>query len=102
MKNKNNAGLPDEVYVPFVESLYSNRGVMVFGLLAQALVAYAIWESTGDPVFQIFSCLFLLTGTLRVVDSWMFDRAMIGKNAIHLSRKWEYRYSFGVNLLKWN
>ncbi len=99
MKNKNNAGLPDEVYVPFVESLYSNRGVVVFGFLAQALVAYAIWESTGDPVFQIFTGLFLLTGILRVADSWLFDLAMIGKNAVHLSRKWEYRYSIGVNLL---
>ena len=99
MKNKNNAGLPDEVYVPFVESLYSNRGVLVFGFLAQALVAYAIWESTGNLVFQIFVVLFLMTGLFRVVDSWLFDRAMIGKNAVHLSRKWEYRYLVGVLLL---
>ncbi len=99
MKNKNNAGLPDEIYVPFVESLYSNRGVVVFGFLAQALIAFAIAESTGERVFQIFSVLFLITGILRVIDSLLFDWARIGKNAIHLSRKWEYRYSLGVNLL---
>ncbi len=99
MKNKNNAGLPDEIYVPFVESLYSNRGVVVFGFLAQALIAFAIGESTGDPLFRIFAVSFLITGTCRVLDSMSFDMAKIGKNAVHLSRRWEYRYTIGVNIL---
>lgn len=99
MKNKNNAGLPDEIYVPFVESLYSNRSVVVFGLIAQALFAIAISESTGDQVFLIFSALFILTGLCRLADSWMFDRAAIGKNAVHQSRKWELRYTAGAGLV---
>lgn len=99
MKNKNNAGLPDEIYVPFVESLYSNRGVVLFGFIAQSLFAVAISESTGNPVFLIFAALFVATGALRLVDAWLFDRAAIGKNAVQKSRQWEVRYTIGASVV---
>jgi diguanylate cyclase (GGDEF)-like protein len=99
MKNSSSAGLTSEIYIPFVESLYANRAVVIFGFIAHAIFAVAIAESTGDSIFFIFSALFLVTGICRLIDSHLFDRAKIVPLTARVSRHWEMRYTVGVNIL---
>jgi diguanylate cyclase (GGDEF)-like protein len=99
MNNSSSAGLTNEIYIPFVESLYANRSVVVFGLIAQAIFAIAIAESTGDNTFYVFAALFVASGIGRLVDSLLFDRAKNGQLTAAKSRYWETRYSIGVNVV---
>mgnify|MGYP003401705544 FL=1 len=99
MNNSSSAGLTNEIYIPFVESLYTNRSVVIFGLIAQAIFAVAIAESTGDSTFYVFAGLFIASGIGRLVDSLMFDRAKTGQLTAAKSRHWETRYSIGVNVV---
>ena len=89
MKNKNNSGLPSEIYIPFVESLYANRGVMYFGVVAQCVIAYAIGVESKTPVFVWFSWIFLFIGIARAVDYKFFDALAKEDLAQGLGRKWE-------------
>lgn len=99
MKNNSRAELTNEIYIPFVESLYANRSVVVFGFLAQAIFAVAIAESTGQDIFLLFSALFLVTGLFRLADSYLFDKANNENRSARASRRWELRYTIGVNIL---
>jgi diguanylate cyclase (GGDEF)-like protein len=98
MKRSIEQELQSELYLPFVESLYSNRGVLMFGAIAQVLIAYAIHESTGDPVFLYFAILFPIVAIARLYNASRFDRVLrLGKPG-DKARDWETRYSIGVNI----
>ena len=98
MKNKNNSGLPNEIYIPFVESLYANRGVMYFGVVAQCVIAYAIGVESNTPIFVWFSWLFLIIGLARAVDYKFYD-AFAKEDLKHgRGQKWENRYTLGVTM----
>lgn len=99
MNKSSSAGLTNEIYIPFVESLYANRNVVIFGFVAQAIFGIAIAESTGDSTFLIFAALFVVSGIGRLVDSYLFDRARTGTLSASRSRYWETRYSVGVNIV---
>jgi diguanylate cyclase (GGDEF)-like protein len=99
MHNSSSAGLTNEIYIPFVESLYANRSVVVFGFIAQAIFGIAIAESTGDDIFYVFSALFLVSGICRLIDSYLFERAKSERQSARMSRHWEMRYSVGTNIV---
>ena len=95
MNDKNNSEhLPDELYVSFVESLYANRGVLVFGLVAQPVVALVIGESTGNPVFNVIAALFVAVGLVRFVVSSLFSRQLSRIQDRVEAAKWETVYLY--------
>jgi diguanylate cyclase (GGDEF)-like protein len=99
MNNKNSSGLPNEIYIPFVESLYANRGVVVFGVVTQTTIAIAIRETTGQSVFLWFAAAFLLVGLWRVADLFLFDRARKRRDFVLHPRYWEVRYTIGASVI---
>ncbi len=94
--NNNNSGLPNEIYIPFVESLYANRGVMYFGIIAQCIIAYTIGVEAGMPVFLWFSAAFLLVGVARAIDYQYYDTCAKSDLQSFNGRKWENRYIVGA------
>lgn len=98
MKRNIEQGLQDELYLPFVDSLYSNRGVVAFGASVQALVAYAIYESTADFTFLYLGVLFLVVGAGRLLLARQYDRAKELDRVKSNAKKWEHYYSFGMNV----
>jgi diguanylate cyclase (GGDEF)-like protein len=98
MKRNIEQGIQDELYLPFVDSLYANRGVVVFGAVVQAFVAYAIYNSTNDFSFIYLAIMFLIVGGCRLVLAKFYDMANgTNKPAISAS-KWELYYSIGINV----
>lgn len=95
MNKSSSAELTNEIYIPFVESLYANRSVVVFGFLAQAVFSICIAESTGNNLFYGFAGLAVVIGLCRVVDSYLFDRAKPDRASARISRHWEMRYMIG-------
>ncbi len=99
MKNKNNSGLPSEIYIPFVESLYANRGVVVFGVLAQTTIAVAISESTKNTIFVWFAFAFAFVGFVRLFDLALFQHARSKDTHVFHPVLWERRYSLGASAI---
>ncbi|MGL4489284.1 MAG: putative bifunctional diguanylate cyclase/phosphodiesterase [Rhizobiaceae bacterium] len=99
MKKNLEQSLQDELYLPFVDSLYSNRGVVAFGALVQALVAYAIYESIRDVTFIYLGGLFLFVGSCRLMVARLYDRAKEQDLVRKTGRKWEHIYAFGAAIV---
>ena len=97
MKNKKNAEhLPDELYISFVESLYANHGVLIFGFIAQAIIALVIAQSTGNNIFQWLALLFVVAGLARLFVSRLFQEQKGRKINAAIARKWEMNYLAGA------
>jgi diguanylate cyclase (GGDEF)-like protein len=96
-KNSIEHALKDELYLPFVESLYSNLNIVAFGAVVQAMVAYTIYKSTNDLYFIGFSIAFLIGGLARLWLSYRYYETKKTKNDISFGQKWEKYYSIGVN-----
>jgi diguanylate cyclase (GGDEF)-like protein len=96
MKKNIEHALEEELYLPFVDSLYSNLNVVAFGAIVQAIVAYAIYESTGDSKFINFIILFLMGGLARLWLAKHYHTAKKNQNTVSFCRLWENYYSIGI------
>ena len=64
--------LPDDVYVPFVETLFRDSFTLAIGILAQAALITLVWAKTGNTAyFAVILCL-LAVGLVRVLDMRRF------------------------------
>lgn len=99
MKKNLEQALQDELYLPFVDSLYSNRSVLAFGALVQALVSYAIYESIGNIGFVYLCFLFLLAGVGRLTLARAYDRAKENIKTAKAGRRWENYYLAGASVV---
>ncbi len=97
MKKNIEQGIQDELYLPFVDSLYSNRAVVAYGAAVQALMAYAIFASTGDLSFVVMAGLFLAVGAGRLLMAKFYDQAKAQGKVAKNGHKWEHFYSIGIN-----
>ena len=98
MKNSS-AGPTNEIYIPFVESLYANRGVVYFGIVAQTATSLAIYESTKSPIFLWFAAAFVALGALRSLDLYLFDFGRRRAGFELRPEYWEVRYTIGATML---
>jgi diguanylate cyclase (GGDEF)-like protein len=88
--------LPAEVYIPLVDSLYSEIRTLFIGSLAISLsVLLTAWKS-GDPV--IYACWFILVAiaTLRAFDMRGHFRERPRLTNVAAARRWEHRYVAGA------
>lgn len=97
MKKNIEQQLQDEVYLPFVDSLYANRSVVVFGAIAQSLISFANYESTGNVAFIYFMVLFAITACARLTCALFYDNAKRIAIDLHFGRRWENRYLIGAS-----
>ena len=65
--------LPDDVYIPFVETLFRDGFTLAIGLSAQSALIALVWAKTGNPAYLVVLLCLLAVGFLRVLDMFRFD-----------------------------
>lgn len=97
MTIKRNAShdLPVDVRIPFIQSLYDKRGVIVFGMITQIVFSCAAAWETGSGVFYGFALGFAVVASLRLCDMLLYDRAVESHRFIGNIKVWELRYTIG-------
>ena len=99
-KNKNlPQELPQEVKLPFIQSLYDKRGVIVFGVITQIVFSCAAAYETGKDLFLWFALTFAVLASLRLGDMLLYDRAVRDNKFVDQFKMWELRYTIGGTLV---
>ncbi len=57
--------LPDDVYIPFVETLFRDRFTLAIGLAAQSVLITLVWTKTGNPAYLAVVLSLLGVGDAR-------------------------------------
>jgi diguanylate cyclase (GGDEF)-like protein len=91
--------LPVDVQVPFIQSLYDKRGVIVFGMITQIVFSCAVAWETGNGIFYFFAVGFAVVASLRLGDMLLYDHAVQTQNFIKNIRTWELRYTIGGTIV---
>ena len=68
MSATRNKELPDDIYIPFVETLFRDGVSLAIGLFAQTVLILLVWSRTGNPAYLAVALCLLVVGFLRVVD----------------------------------
>jgi diguanylate cyclase (GGDEF)-like protein len=98
--NKNSPPeLPSDVHIPFVQSLYDKRGVIIFGMITQMVFSCTVAFETGQVFFYWLAVAFAMVGVLRLGDMLLYDRAAQKPGFLGQIRKWEQRYTVGGTLV---
>lgn len=58
--------LPDDVYIPFVETLFRDGFTLAIGIGAQSALISLVWAKTGNPIYLAVVLCLLLVGVVRV------------------------------------
>lgn len=95
-KKANSTELSADVQIPFIQSLYDKRGVIVFGVVTQIVFSCAVAFESGRNIFIWFALAFFLAGALRLGDMQFYDRASRNPIALGDLRRWELRYTIGA------
>jgi diguanylate cyclase (GGDEF)-like protein len=97
--NKNSPPeLPSDVHIPFIQSLYDKRGVIVFGMITQMVFAFTVAVETGQTFFYWLAAAFAAVGGLRLGDMLLYDRAASKRNFPETLYGWEVRYTAGATI----
>ena len=96
MKDKGQNGLPADVYLSFVSSLYGNRQTLFVGMLSHVITFSFVYAKTDDPFFLACSALVVLVWSLRAYGMRCFDRVDTAALDMDGIRTWENRYNLGA------
>ncbi len=91
--------LPVDVQIPFIQSLYDKRGVIVFGMITQIVFACAVAFETGQTLFYWFAAAFFCVYSGRLADALNYDAASIRPGFLENFKVWEFRYMVGGGLV---
>lgn len=64
--------LSDDVYIPFVETLFRDRFTLAIGLSAQSALIALVWSKTGNAAYLAVLLCLLMVGLVRVLDMRKF------------------------------
>ncbi len=65
--------LPDDVYIPFVETLFRDGFTLAIGIAAQAALIGLVWVNSGNPAYLAVLLCLLVVGLARVLDMHKFS-----------------------------
>jgi diguanylate cyclase (GGDEF)-like protein len=68
MQTRRNAEIPDDIYIPFVETLFRDGVTLAIGVVTQALLAGLVFWKTGNPVYLAVVAALLISGGLRLMN----------------------------------
>jgi diguanylate cyclase (GGDEF)-like protein len=60
--------LPDDIYIPFVETLFRDRFTLAIGILAQCTLIGLVWAKTGNTAYLAIVVWLMGLGVLRLID----------------------------------
>ncbi|MCC0044748.1 MAG: diguanylate phosphodiesterase, partial [Brucellaceae bacterium] len=91
MTNGKNSGIPADVYVQFVRSLFDNHHVLLIGTACHAIAALMVYVSSGDYVYVVLAGLLLAVGAWRYAGMVRFHRSGDIPDE-RAARRWENEY----------
>jgi diguanylate cyclase (GGDEF)-like protein len=91
--------LPVDVQIPFIQSLYDKRGVIVFGMITQVVFSCAVAFETGHTLFYWFAAAFFCVYSGRLADALNYDAASARPGFLENYKVWELRYTIGGGLV---
>ncbi|MFC5385060.1 putative bifunctional diguanylate cyclase/phosphodiesterase [Aquamicrobium segne] len=60
--------LPDDVYIPFVETLFRDAFTLAIGISAQTALMALVWAKSGDTLFLMLAVVLAFVGVVRVLN----------------------------------
>jgi diguanylate cyclase (GGDEF)-like protein len=88
--------IPAEIYIPLVDSLYSETRTMLMGSVAVSLaVLLSAWK-TGEVLLYGLWALLIVVALLRAYDTANYARARPRLTTVATAARWEMRYVAGA------
>jgi diguanylate cyclase (GGDEF)-like protein len=91
MSNEKKSGIPADVYVQFVRSLFDNHHMLLIGTACHVIAAALVYVSGGDPVYAVLSAMLLAVGAWRYAGMLRFHRSG-GVTGVESAHRWENEY----------
>jgi diguanylate cyclase (GGDEF)-like protein len=91
MESRKNSGIPDDVYVEFVRSLFNSVHTVLVGALIHALIGFLAYWDTGDPIYAGLAGVLMLVGLWRYAGMLKFKR-FGDVTTRDEAESWEYSY----------
>ena len=88
-KTKN--GIPADIYIPFVETLFQDGRTLAIGFAAQTLLSVLVFWKTSEPVYLGIALALVVCGVLRFISLQRFRRAGELKTS-EQAQRWENEY----------
>jgi len=60
--------LPDDIYIPFVETLFRDGFTLALGIVLQCVLISLVHVKTGNPAYLLVVLWLLVLGVLRLID----------------------------------
>lgn len=90
MARETSKTLPAEVYVPFVQSLYSDGYILVLGGLTQGATALLVYVHNGRLIYLLLAFALMAAGLFRYIG--IRARQSLQPLSVREARKWEVDY----------
>jgi len=91
--------LPPVDYVSMIRSLYADRLTMLLGAYGSALAAVVAALESGSMLLGCFAVMFVVVGTLRLLDMRAFDEVALGDEDVESAIYWEWRATVGASAI---
>ena len=95
MKPQDPNGVPTDVYLSFVSSLFGNRQTLFTGMIVQIMTYAAVFSKSGSHFYLYLTAIFCLVCAYRIYWFHRFDvadKAAMSRDDI---AQWERRYLYG-------
>ncbi|WEX10182.1 EAL domain-containing protein [Chelativorans sp. AA-79] len=89
---KSKPGIPEEVYVGFVRSLFNEGEVLLIGGVCHCLLAILVYTSSREPIYLWFAVVLLIAGIVRYFNISGGKKAQI--TTYEEARRWEVSYLY--------
>jgi diguanylate cyclase (GGDEF)-like protein len=83
--------LPDDVYIPFVETLFRDGFTLAIGISAQTALMCLVWAKSGNHSYLVLAAVLVMVGVVRVLNMRRFS-ALPSAETRQEARRRENRY----------
>jgi diguanylate cyclase (GGDEF)-like protein len=95
-RSRSSAELPAEIYIPLVDSLYSETRTLFLGSLAVSLAVLLTAWKDGSPWLYATWVILVVIAAARAVDMSKYAKRRPTLDSVAAATRWEYRYVAGA------
>jgi len=88
--------IPAEIYIPLVDSLYSQRGVLFTGAVTVSMAVLLSAIRTGNELLYLLWVALVAVSIVRAIDMHIYVLRRATINTVALARRWEMHYVVGT------
>src|SRR5262245_29408975 len=89
--------LPQEIYIPLVDSLYKEGRTLVVGFFMVVGSMLVTFWKTGEPLLLACTAAFILIAAVRAHEMRAYALVRSDIKTSAAARRWEYRYVAGAS-----